>query len=116
MLISGKHVLRIVRKRKAEKMGDLNSVLIEGEIDDIYEGREDGFTFRIQVQTKRIGMDGKKVMTEYVYPVIHAEGHLADDCSGRCAVGCKVRIVGRLKNYSGSMDVCADHIEIKPVF
>jgi len=109
-------------------MGNLNSVLIEGNLtrDAELRGAPDKLTICVfTLGTMRIFRQGStaEIKKEVSFFSVEARGKLAEECYARGKKGQGVRVVGRLKQGRLAGDDCArrqevfiaaEHIEFRP--
>lgn len=96
-------------------MNDLNSILLEGQVMQSAIISDSLMTaFELKSQRTYKSAEGKIITEETIIGVI-THGILARNCREKIKHGDKLRVVGRIRNYLGKIQIMADHIEIRPM-
>jgi len=107
---------RYASSRKAVRMNNLNSILIEGvlEADPHSLASLDVLRTTFKVRSIRCYKVGEHKQTDELIVPIATKGRLAEVCGEYLKAGRGVRVVGSLAEDNEGLYVAAEHVEFKP--
>lgn len=95
------------------KFGDLNSIILEGELTSSPVVSNDCCTFCISNETCVYSEDAKKEFRQKETFIICTTGHSAKLCNSYLAIGDAVRLRGTLRSSNSGLFILAIYIEFR---
>ena len=97
------------------KRSDLNSILVEGRINDFELSKEQSKVFTFKIESSRVYRNNdNRIVEKLTYFTVNASGLLVEHCRKKVKKGLKVLIVGRLESDENEFVIIKlEHIEFR---